>query len=66
MSWADPPEDVTLNVLWSNEAFEGNWQLSPMDITLPFTISCDDVLDQVDLPVTFEDEGVDSVELSHR
>jgi len=59
LSWVDPPEDVTLNVLWSNESFEGNWQLSPSDITVPFTINCDDVLAQVDLPVTFEDEGVD-------
>jgi flagellin-like hook-associated protein FlgL len=59
LTWADPPEEVTLNVLWSNEAFEGNWQLSPEEITVPFTISCDDVLAQVDLPVTFEDQGVD-------
>jgi len=58
LSWTDPPTDVTLNVQWSKENFEGNWQFSPADITVPFTISCDDVLAQVDLPVTFEDEGV--------
>lgn len=58
LSWTDPPSDVTLNVQWSKENFEGNWQLSPEEITVPFTISCDDVLAQVDLPVTFEDPGV--------
>jgi uncharacterized surface protein with fasciclin (FAS1) repeats/ribose 5-phosphate isomerase RpiB len=60
LSWATPPADVTLNVLWSKVSFGGNWQLSPTDITVPFAAECGDPpLDQVDLPITFDDAGVD-------
>ncbi len=60
LTWATSPADVTLNVLWSKESFAGNWQLSPMDITVPFAAPCPPPgLDQIDLPVTFEDDNVD-------
>jgi hypothetical protein len=60
LSWMDPPEDVVLNVLWSKESTDGNWQLSPMDITVPFAASCPDLgPDPVTLPITFEDPNVD-------
>ena len=62
LTWMTPPDSVTLNVLWSKASFGGNWQLSPMDITVPFAATCPPVepsLDQVDLPVTFEDTTVD-------
>lgn len=59
LTWTDPPTDVVLNILWSKVSFEGNWQLSPMEISVPFNSSCDGLPDQIDLPVTFEDENVD-------
>jgi hypothetical protein len=60
LTWATPPADVTLNVLWSKESFAGNWQLSPMEITVPFAATCPPpTLDQVDLPITFDDANVD-------
>lgn len=41
MTWPDtPPSDVILNILWSFEDFEGNWQLSEAPITVPFEASC--------------------------
>ena len=56
LTWMTPPSDVTLNVLWSKESFGGNWQLSPMDITVPFSAECPTPQkDQINLPVTFED-----------
>jgi hypothetical protein len=33
LTWMDPPEDVVLNVLWSKVSTDGNWQLSPTDIS---------------------------------
>ncbi len=60
LSWATPPADVTMNILWSKVSFGGNWQLSPMDITVQFADTCGAVsLDPVDLPITFEDANVD-------
>ena len=60
LTWMDPPEDVVLNVLWSKESFGGNWQLSPMDITVPFVAACPDMgPDPVTLPITFENPNVD-------
>ncbi|MEO1262712.1 MAG: hypothetical protein AAFZ15_28150 [Bacteroidota bacterium] len=40
LTWAAPPADVVLNVLWSKENFPGNWQLSTTDITVPFAAVC--------------------------
>ena len=49
-------KDVVLNVLWSKVSTDGNWQLSPTDITVPFIAACPPPeLDPVDLPITFED-----------
>jgi uncharacterized surface protein with fasciclin (FAS1) repeats/ribosomal protein L28 len=60
MTWDTPPAEVVMNILWSKASFGGNWQLSPADITVPFAAACgEDPLDQVSLPVTFEDENVD-------
>jgi hypothetical protein len=58
LTWAMPPADVTLNVLWSKESFAGNWQLSPMDITVPFAANCDVTPQAVSLPITFDDMNV--------
>jgi regulation of enolase protein 1 (concanavalin A-like superfamily) len=41
VTWANPPTDVILNVLWSHEDFGGNWQLSQAPITVPFAAICD-------------------------
>ncbi len=62
LTWTAPPMDVTLNVLWSKNSFGGNWQLDPIDITLPFTSTCPPPaprLAKPDLPITFEDSTVD-------
>ena len=40
LTWAVPPTDVVLNVLWSKDNFGGNWQLSPSDVTIPFGVTC--------------------------
>lgn len=40
LTWAVPPTDVSLNVLWSKENFGGNWQLSPGNVTVPFLADC--------------------------
>jgi hypothetical protein len=60
LTWMDPPEDVVLNVLWSKVSTDGNWQLSPSDISVPFIAACPPPeLDPVDLPITFEEANVD-------
>jgi hypothetical protein len=60
LTWMTPPEDVVLNVLWSKVSTDGNWQLSPDDISVPFIAACPPPeMDQVDLPITFEDANVD-------
>ena len=41
VTWANPPSDVILNVLWSHEDFGGNWQLSQAPISVPFNAVCD-------------------------
>lgn len=48
LTWAVPPATVDLNVLWSKVSFPGNWQLSPTDVTVPFTDTCG-----APLPVTY-------------
>ncbi|MFK7907623.1 MAG: T9SS type A sorting domain-containing protein [Chitinophagales bacterium] len=40
MTWATPPTDITLNLLWSKASFGGNWQLSQGDVMIPFAASC--------------------------
>ncbi len=40
LTWATPPANVTLNVLWSKLTFGGNWQLSTSNITVPFAATC--------------------------
>ncbi len=40
LTWAVPPTDFSLNVLWSKENFGGNWQLSPGNVTVPFLATC--------------------------
>lgn len=40
LTWANPPADVFLNVLWSKQSFPGNWQLSTNDISIPFGANC--------------------------
>ncbi|MGB0931926.1 MAG: hypothetical protein ACPGVB_14175, partial [Chitinophagales bacterium] len=40
LTWANPPTDVSLNVLWSRASFGGNWQLSQADIIIPFGANC--------------------------
>ena len=40
MYWDNPPADVELNILWSFEDFDGNWQLSQTPITVPFDAVC--------------------------
>ncbi|GLX85651.1 hypothetical protein tloyanaT_19030 [Thalassotalea loyana] len=42
LTWDTAPAEVSLNVLWSHESFEGNWQLSDTDITVPFAAMCGD------------------------
>jgi hypothetical protein len=42
MIWNDtPPAEFEMNVLWSFEDFEGNWQLSETPITVPFAAICE-------------------------
>lgn len=41
VTWAVPPTNVILNILWSQEDFGGNWQLSQAPITVPFDAVCD-------------------------
>ena len=62
LTWATPPTDVSLNILWSKVSFGGNWMLSQADISVPFIASCGNVapvLSQIDLPVDFESATVD-------
>ena len=42
LSYALPPSDIQLNVLWSKVSFPGNWQLDadPAGITVPFEAIC--------------------------
>ena len=40
LSWTSPPENITLNVLWSKASFPGNWQLSEAEIMVPFAATC--------------------------
>jgi hypothetical protein len=40
LTWDTPPENVSLNVLWSKVSFGGNWQLSPEEVEVPFTDTC--------------------------
>jgi len=42
LSWGGtPPENVTLNVLWSKESFPGNWMLIQGEFTVPFAAICE-------------------------
>ena len=60
LTWETPPTDVTLNVLWSKASFEGNWQLGPEDITVPFAATCDGTsTPAIDLPITFDNAEID-------
>ncbi|MCI4668554.1 MAG: T9SS type A sorting domain-containing protein, partial [Bacteroidia bacterium] len=60
MTWTGtPPANVTMNILWSKVSFGGNWQLSPMDITVPFNSVCVPPAPKPDLPITFEDTVID-------
>ncbi len=41
LTWTDtPPADIELNLLWSKVSFEGNWQLSPTNISVGFDETC--------------------------
>lgn len=51
LTWATPPTDVTLNVLWSKANFGGNWQLSAADITVPFAANCPGLAPPPPLPM---------------
>ena len=42
LSWpSNPPENVTLNVLWSKASFGGNWMLIEGEFTVPFEAGCE-------------------------
>lgn len=40
LSFISPPANVSLQVLWSKVSSPGNWQLSPTNISIPFTANC--------------------------
>ena len=40
LSFTSPPANVSLQVLWSKVSSPGNWQLSPTNISIPFTANC--------------------------
>ncbi|MGB0423217.1 MAG: hypothetical protein ACPGED_02790, partial [Flavobacteriales bacterium] len=40
LTWATPPTDVLINVLWSKVSTPGNWQLSGGDVTVQFADDC--------------------------
>lgn len=40
LTWATPPTEVDINILWSKESFGGNWQLSQGDVTVDFDFTC--------------------------
>ena len=44
LTWAAPPTEVTLNVLWSKVSFGGNWQVSPSDFQVDFATVCADAI----------------------
>jgi len=59
LTWATPPADVTLNLLWSKLSFGGNWQLSQGDIMVPFAAGCTPAtIETGDFPITFDDSAV--------
>lgn len=39
LSWATPPENVDMQLLWSKDSFGGNWMLDTFSV--PFAASCD-------------------------
>ncbi|MEM6722683.1 MAG: T9SS type A sorting domain-containing protein [Bacteroidota bacterium] len=61
LTWAGtPPADIDLNVLWSKASFGGLWQLGATNTTIQFAATCPPpVLAMPDLPITFEDPGID-------
>ncbi len=67
LTWAGtPPEDIELNVLWSKESFAGNWQLSPVDIIVPFDAVCEIIGPKpylaLDVQDNFEDDGFATID----
>jgi len=38
--FTSPPASVSLQILWSKVSMGGNWQLSPNNISIPFTANC--------------------------
>lgn len=65
LSWTTPPDTVQLNVLWSKESTPGNWQLSPSEVKIPFSASCQAVSPtKPDLPITFEDTATVDYDLT--
>ncbi|MEO1435453.1 MAG: T9SS type A sorting domain-containing protein [Bacteroidota bacterium] len=61
LTWTGtPPADIDLNVLWSKVSFGGFWQLGATNTTIQFAATCPPpMLAQPDLPITFEDPGID-------
>ena len=62
LTWAsNPPENVTLNVLWSKVSFPGNWMLIEGLFTVPFAASCGAIAPKpylaLDIQDDFENDG---------
>lgn len=60
ISWTStPPATFDINVLWSKVSFGGNWQLSPMPVTVAFNDTCTTALPPskapIDLPISWDD-----------